>query len=166
MAEPVKNKKVVYLLICAVAGVWGVIVYQLFLKDAGEDYVLQNAVGKQKHEPFDQYLAKPDTFKLALQYRDPFLGEGGAKVVENPGPVNPIPMVRPAVITPPINWGSIRYMGRFVNSGSKKTVVIISLNGKEHMIENGVVFEGVKLLKITPDSILVSWQGKQKYIKQ
>lgn len=165
MAEAVKSKKLTYLLICAVAGVWGVIVYQLFFRDAGEDYVVRTGVGKLKNEPFDQYLAKPDTFRLALNYRDPFLDRRTAVVVENPVVKNILPM-KPIIMAPPINWGSIRYTGRFVNPGTKKTVVIISVNGKEQMIESGAVFEGVKLLKITPDSILVSWQGKQKYIKQ
>ena len=166
MGEPVKNKKLTYLLICAVAGVWGIIVYQLFLKDRGEDFVPRTAMPKQKHEPYDQYLPKTDTFKLVLNYRDPFIDKMTSSIKESPVAVKTLPAIKPSIAAPPINWSSIRYTGRFVNPVSKKAVVIVTLNGKEQMMETGMVVDGVKLLKITLDSIMVSWQGNQKYIRQ
>ncbi|TKC09081.1 hypothetical protein [Pedobacter frigoris] len=166
--QPVKNKKLTYLLICAVAAVWGIIIYRVLFNESDDDYQPNFAAVKTVHEPYDQYVAKKDTFRLVLNYRDPFVG--GAYV--DPEPVQAVGTIAPAVNynpppkPPPINWSGIRYSGYVVNPQNKKLVSIIVVNGNERMVTEGEVFEGVKLLKNKRDSILVSWQGKQKYIKQ
>ena len=169
--QPVKNKKLTYLLLCAVAAVWGIVIYRLFFAEAGEDYKPAFAERQVVHEPYDQYAEKPDTFRLALNYRDPFLG-GTAKIAD---PVVTVPassstalhaaLSRPA-LPPPINWNAIQYTGRIINPVTKKAVSIVTVNGRERMLSEGEVFEGLKLLKNKRDSILVEWQGKQKHIKQ
>lgn len=168
--QPVKNKKLTYLLICAVAAVWGIVIFRLFFAEAGEEYQPAFAERKQVHEPYDQYAAQPDTFRLVLNYRDPFLGTSAK--IEKPGPsVNPATAALHAALSkpalpPPINWSGIGYIGRIVNPVSKKIVSIVTVNGRERMLAEGEVFEGLKLIKNKRDSILVEWQGKQKYIKQ
>jgi hypothetical protein len=165
--EPVKNKTMTYLLICAVAMVWGIIVYRVFFNDTEEDDLNGVVTTKAVHEPYDQYVAKNDTFHLALNYRDPFLGKmmvtpAGVKV-SSPKPVNRMP---PKPIPPALNWETIRYTGYITNPTTKKVVAILSVNGMERMTAEGESFQGVKLLKNKKDSILVSWMGKQKYIRQ
>jgi hypothetical protein len=170
--QPVKNKKLTYLLLCAVAAVWGIVIYRLFFADAGGDYKPAFGTVKPVHEPYDQYVEKPDTFKLGLNYRDPFL----AGPVKSTEPIATKPALsaadaalhaalsRPA-LPPPINWSVIQYTGRILNPVSKKIVSIVTVNGKERMLSEGEVFESVKLIKNKRDSILVEWQGKQKYIR-
>ena len=166
--QPVKNKKLTYLLICAVAVVWGIVVYKFVFNDTGDDYALKSFPVKKVDEPYDQYAAKPDTFKLALNYRDPF-GEHGQAVVVQELPVSagqPTNFIPTPMPPPPIDWSFIRYSGYVTSPATKKLVSIMVVNGQERMVAEGEVFGGVKLLKNKKDSILVSWQGKQKYIKQ
>lgn len=157
-----------YLLLCAVAVVWGVIVYRLFFNDSGEDGAVGFLQPKAVHEPYNQYVAKNDTFKLALNYRDPFLG----KINDHPETaVKAIPaahkeLIPVKFIPPPVNWSVIRYSGYITNPKTKKIVAIVMVNDKERMMGEGEHFQGVELLKNKKDSILVSWMGKQKYIKQ
>lgn len=166
--EAGKNKKVTYLLICAVAAVWGIIVYRVFFNESGDDEVTSSFKAKTADEPYDKYVAKNDTFKLALSYRDPFLGKAAvvAEVVKaGPAVEHALPVpIKPFV--PALNWSSIKYSGYITNPKTKNIVSIVTVNGKERMIGEGEIFEGVKLLKNKRDSILVSWLGKQKYIKQ
>lgn len=165
--QAVKNKKLTYLLICAVAAVWGIIVYKVLFNEVEADYEPKFNAVKEAQEPYDQYLAKDDTFKLALNYRDPFLG--GVSAIENKGVGAIVPVqanFNPAPPPPPIDWSVIKYSGYIVNPITKKLVAILMINGREQMITEGQTFEGVKLLQNRRDSVLVSWQGKKKYIKQ
>lgn len=82
--QAAKNKKLTYFLICAVAVVWGVILHRVFFNNTEEDYVLKNPSAMAKHEPYDQYVLKEDTFKLALNYKDPFLGGMAPASTEKP----------------------------------------------------------------------------------
>ncbi|MNL72891.1 hypothetical protein D3C87_1982790 [compost metagenome] len=74
--------------------------------------------------------------------------------------------VTPPRFDPPINWEIIKYLGYVVSPDTKKLVSIVAINGNERMLSDGEFLEGVKLLKNRRDSILVSWQGKKKYIKR
>ncbi|TDQ11565.1 hypothetical protein [Pedobacter metabolipauper] len=165
--EPVKNKKLTYLLICAVAAVWGIVLYRIFFNEPEEDYTIKNNTAKIEREPYDQFLVNNDTFKLAVNYRDPFLDKNYAA----PEPVVKAATPSASNFNPPpmpgmVDWSSIKYSGYIVNPTTKKLVSIVIVNGREHMIEEGGTFDGLKLLKNKKDSILVSWQGQQKYIKQ
>lgn len=160
-----KNKKLTYLLICAVVAVWGIILYRVLFNNSDDDYQLKAQPIAKKIEPYDQYELKRDTFRLALNYKDPFTGiaEAPAKPVETgPKSTNFVP----PPFRPPINWGVIKYKGYVINPLTKKMVSIVEINGKERMLAEGKFLEGVKLLKNKKDSILVYWQGKQKHIKQ
>jgi len=162
-----KNKSVTYLLIAAVAVVWGIIVYRIFFMEPPED---QGTFLKSTapHEPFDQYEVSNDTFTLALNYRDPFLGKAGipAEAPKTGQAAGGSPQVPVKPVPPPINWGAISYSGYLANPRTKRLVSILTVNGKERMVAEGESLEGVKLLKNRKDSVLVSWMGKQKYIKQ
>lgn len=166
--QATKNKKLTYFLICAVALVWGVILYRLFFKNAEDDYVLKSASAGIRREPYDQYVLKEDTFKLALNYKDPFLG--GIAPASQPDlsgqVVKQVNFVPPAPVKPTVDWSVIKYSGYIINPVTKKVVSIIVVNGKERMLAEGEHFEGAQLLKHKRDSVLISWKGKQKYIKQ
>lgn len=163
--EAGKNKKLTYLLICAVAAVWGIILYRVLFNNSDDDYQLKAQPVAKKAEPYDQYELKRDTIRLALNYKDPFTGivEAPAKLVETSAkPTNLVP----PPFRPPINWEVIKYRGYVINPQTKKVVSIVEINGRERMLTEGEFLEGVKLLKNKKDSILVYWQGKQKHIKQ
>ena len=156
-----------YLLICAVAMVWRIIAYRVFFNEAGEDQANPVVAQKTDHEPYDRYVAANDTFRLALNYRDPFLGKQvvAATELKSTAPKQVVPTI-PKPIVAPLNWSAIRYSGYVTNPITKKMVAILTVNGTERMAAEGESFQGVKLLKNKKDSILVSWMGKQKYIRQ
>jgi len=165
--EQVKNKAMTYLLICAVAMVWGIIAYRVFFNEAGDDQANQVVAQKTDHEPYDRYVAANDTFRLALNYRDPFLAKEVAAAIDvkSAAPKQVVPTI-PKPIVAPLNWSAIRYNGYVTNPITKKMVAILTVNGTERMTAEGESFQGVKLLKNKKDSILVSWMGKRKYIRQ
>lgn len=160
-----KNKKVTYLLICAVSIVWGLILYKVFSNDTDVEEGFQQPVVSGTSEAYDQFVTRPDTFKLALNYEDPFVGSvktEQVKVVEKIKAINYTALqVRPLV-----DWTGVSYSGYVVNPMTKKLVAILVVLGQERMLAEGEVFAGLKLLKNKKDSVLVSWQGKQKFIKQ
>jgi hypothetical protein len=164
--QPVKNKVLVYLLICAVAMVWGIILHKVFFKHEEEGFSVEPR-SKAPLEAYNRYETKPDTFHLVLSYRDPFLNKPAQIYSVNDvrektvfAPVTPIATI------PKVVWPEIKYNGGIVNPRSKKAVAIMSVSGTERMIEEGQTFAGVKLLKNRPDSILVQWNGLKKNIKQ
>lgn len=165
MMQPTKNKKLTILLICAVAAVWGIIIFRIvFREDSSGSHVIPSKM-KIVDEPLDQYFVKEDTVELLLSYRDPFLGHVASGTRERVEQVSQpvaieVPYVEPVVI----NWPDIVYAG-YINNGNKK-VCIVSVNGREQMIAEGETFENVKLVKNSNDSILVEWQGNRKYVKQ
>lgn len=163
--EAGKNKKLTYLLICAVVAVWGIILYRVLFNNSDDDYQLKAQPVAKKTEPYDQYELKRDTFRLALNYKDPFTGMVEAPVKPVETSAKPTNLVPPP-FRPPINWEAIKYRGYVINPQTKKVVSIVEINGKERMLAEGEFLEGVKLLKNKKDSILVYWQGKQKHIKQ
>ena len=156
----------IFLLAAAVAVVWGIIVYRVFFNEPIEEQGIRSP-SRTEHEPYDQYVVKNDTARLALNYRDPFLGTPAT--IASKDTITPIVSATTPVqknIPPPLNWETIRYNGFITNPVTKKMVAILSVNGAERMTIEGETFQGVKLLKNKRDSILVSWMGKQKYIKQ
>jgi hypothetical protein len=165
--QPVKNKKLTYLLICAVAAVWGIILYRVFFNEAADEYEPTNQHSQIEKDPYDQYVAREDTFRLVLNYRDPFLGTLQNDVVDkSTSAISPQVNIPVAPPPPPIDWSFVKYSGYVVNPKTKTLVSIISVNGVERMIAEGETFGGVRLLKNKRDSILISWQGKNKHIKQ
>jgi len=162
-----KNKKLTILLICAVAAVWGIIIYRiLFNEESGGAKPLFASV-KLIDEPLDQYFIKEDTASLVLSYRDPFLGGVYSDLKHIADHSQASVAIAPAVVEPiPINWPAIQYSGYISNSSNQNGVSIVSVNGKERMVAEGEVFEGVKVVKNNKDSILVEWEGNRKHIKQ
>ncbi|PWG78042.1 hypothetical protein [Pararcticibacter amylolyticus] len=161
-----KNKKMTYVLIVSVAAVWGIIFYRIYTAAAGdEEYVQPAAYSKTTYQSLDEYQLK-DTAKLSLNYRDPFSGQAAVPepvVAENQ---NAKPFIASAPPPPPpVNWSIIHYTGYIVNSGLKRMVAIMNINGKEYMLSEGQKAEGVTLLKNYRDSVKVSYQNKTKYIR-
>jgi hypothetical protein len=164
-----RNKPLTYLLILSVAAVWGIIFYRLFNASGEEEKNHESFVPHHSpNESLEDYRFK-DTFSLALSYADPFLKgistpiQGGSVTVQNP--VINASLSSPKPIAPPINWEIIKYTGFILNSSGKKIVSIITISGKEYMLAEGDGVAGVKLLKNAKDSIMVSYQNKNKFIR-
>lgn len=158
-----KNKKLTYLLIVAVAGVWGILLYRVFaaVKSNDDDQPV-TAVAPVK-EAFNDFSIPKDTAKLLLNYRDPF---GLTKPKDTAAVLNRAVNVihKPAIADPVINWSFITYSGYIRNPVSKRLVALVSINGQSLTLAEGEIRNHVKLLKNLRDSIKISYQGKVKYI--
>jgi hypothetical protein len=163
-----KNKKLTYLLICSVLAVWGIIVYRVFARSAGDQKEYGSSPARKvSEEPLDDYELK-DTFTLSLNYRDPFLGKGGAEEEQTVALElldGPLSVFNNFPVPPPIDWSFIRYAGRVVNPTSRRTITLLIIDNIETMIGEGEQIRGVKLIKNYRDSVKVSFQGKEKFIR-
>ena len=162
-----KNKKMTIVLILSVSAVWGIIFYKLFSASGGDDtYVLSATVAPPAYESLDDYKLK-DSFKLQLNYRDPFLGKQVRPDTAASSGLKPastqIP-VRPVISKPPVNWGAIKYTGYITNPANKRIVSILTINNKEYMLSDGEAADGLKLVKSFKDSVKVSYQQSVKNI--
>ena len=156
-----KNKKFTFLLILAVAVVWGIIVYQLF--KASEETVPTPLTGnKVPAKKAVRYFSSPDTFSLSLDYRDPFFAESTISQADS-SPVQ-VAVKAPVLVKPFVDWQPIKYAGYILNPATKKRVSILSLNGREQMLEENQEAGGVKLLRNAGDSVLVRYQGEVKFL--
>ncbi|MEZ5199165.1 MAG: hypothetical protein R2764_23120 [Bacteroidales bacterium] len=124
-----KNKKVLYILLPAVFIVWGYIAFKIF----GHLY-------RNDSVPFTQGEIKtvakknsiPDTFSLINNYPDPFLKR---RIKKN----NTVSKrVKKTIYdTKKIVWPVIKYTGRMENQHTKKSLVSITVNGKECIFKTG-----------------------------
>ncbi|NII83304.1 MULTISPECIES: hypothetical protein [unclassified Pedobacter] len=157
-----KSKKTTYILICCVAGVWGIIFYRVFAGLAAEDNIPVNS--KTIKEPyFNMTDHANDQVTLEMGYTDPFALANSAPepIVKSAVPVLPS---MPVPIKPQVNWTGIIYSGQIYNRTEKKHVAIISVNGKEVMLSEGERANGLKFIKRVGDSIKVEYQNATKFL--
>ncbi|OFX36396.1 MAG: hypothetical protein A2X08_14920 [Bacteroidetes bacterium GWA2_32_17] len=162
-----KNKSVRYILIFLVVLVWGTIAYKLFsYVNSDEDEIVSQNIPKQKNEQ----NTVSDTFQLASNYRDPFLGKGNNSNNQNGNPNNQkvIKIVKqkeiPKVEKTIINWPKFSYQGIITNQKSKNQTGLLKINGKDFIIYQGNVINEVEINKLFNDSVIVKYAGELKTI--
>jgi hypothetical protein len=161
-----KNKPVTYVLLVAVALVWGIIIYRVF-SSLNDDPPVLTATSPQKKEALNDYAVKEDTAKLNLHYRDPFNVASPPK--DTARITNHAITVKAAVEVvkkPATDWSAISYKGFIRNPESKQLIAMIRYNNQSIMLSEGQSFGPLRLVKHKGDSILIKYQGKTKYISQ
>jgi type II secretory pathway component PulC len=159
-----KNKKMTYLLGAAVVIVWAIIIYRVFDASGSGDDSPMEITGKPQKEAYNDFEVAKDTTRLLLNYRDPF-GLVKQKDTAAVNVKNDRKSVSPPA-KPVVNWGFIKYSGYILNPGSKKTIALISINGKSAMLAEGETIDNVKLLKNMRDSVKVTYNGQVKFIRK
>ncbi|MBS1520718.1 MAG: hypothetical protein JST50_06975 [Bacteroidetes bacterium] len=159
-----KNKKLTYLLIVIVAGLWGLIIYSVLGAVSADDDTSAQAPISIVKEAYNDFSVPKDTAKLLLNYRDPF-GIVKQKDTTSIKAVKSLahPVV-PAVTKPAMNWSFITYSGYIRNPSTKKLITLVNINGQNTTLSEGESKSQVKLLKNLRDSIKVSYAGKTKFI--
>jgi hypothetical protein len=157
-----KSKKMTYLLICCVAGVWGIIFYRIFTGMATEDSAeLSTRTAREPY--FNMIDHAKDAVVLEMGYSDPF-ASGYSEPANTPAlSVQALPSM-PLPTKPKVNWSGIIYSGQIYNRIEKRHVAIISINGKEVMLSEGERANGLKFIKRIGDSIKVEYQDAVKYL--
>jgi hypothetical protein len=160
-----KNKKLTYLLIVLVLGLWGMIVYRIFnAVTANDDDNIAQSV-KPLKEALNDYAMVKDTATLSLHYSDPFkTAQKTEKDTVTRSHTHVVIRPNPRPTPPAINWSVITYSGYIRNPASKKLIALLNINGRSVALAEGETREQVKLLKNLRDSIKVIYQGKTKFI--
>ena len=156
-----KNKYLKYLLIAAVACVWGTILFRIV-----------NAMG-DKRPPVISRNELPATISteqgnrhyiLVAQYADPFLKDVALPVELMAQPLAAAVVAPPP---PPVDVSFVQYMGMISNVNQPKNKVgLVSVQGKEEMVKEGDVVAEVKIKKILPSEVKVVYKGKEFVVKK
>lgn len=162
-----KGKTATYLLIAAVAAVWGLIIYRIFAS-IGDDVPVSASALPGKKVPLDDYAFKPDTTRLLLNYRDPF---GKSSTVSTSDTSNLKKTASKVTLTAApvkkeITWPAISYGGYIQNPESKKLIALLHINGRNVMLAEGESVDGVKLIKNLKDVVNLQYQGESRSFSQ
>lgn len=165
----IRMKKVINIgLIVFVLALWGTIVYRY----VNNYFYPQSSIIE---EDYNQYslikINKRDTFNLANLNRDPFLGKITIKYkaisINNNSTIkvsNKISKPISSKISTPIP--TIQYFGIIKSSSKKDEMIIVKINNVVKKMRLNSEFEGVKVNKVFKDSILISFNKKQLFIKR
>lgn len=167
-----KNKKLTYILIPLVLGLWGTILYKIFHTVNTKSTDL--SVNKNIITDNMQTQTVLDTFSIHPVYNDPFLRKktNNANYQKaQPKPATNISetkkVVKPEVTQPSaITWPGIVYNGLVKNQKSNKLLAMIQVNGQSNIMQTGDVFAELQLVKVTKDSIEILFHSERKTIKK
>lgn len=163
-----KNKKSLYILLPAAAGLWAYIIY-LVVSGMGNsnDFMPSNA---QPMVFSDSLVKGQDTFRLSLAYNDPFLKKikaySPSERASKPETLTPKPKAQPKPKQPSVSWPTITYGGSIAGGGGKKEVIILIIGSQEEIGKEGDVLRGVKILQIDPNVIDLEYKGDIKKISR
>lgn len=158
-----KGNKGLYILLPIVAIVWGLIAYRV-VKYVGQSNTLTPTlpVTEIKFEP-EKFEA--DTFSILANYADPF--EADMHLASSSSIAIPhIPTVNQPVQTQAEKQSepTVLYNGMISNKKWKRTFALLKVNGKQNLLMINETANNIKLLKISPDSIIVLSSGKKRTI--
>lgn len=110
-------------------------------------------------------ITKPDTFELHLNKRDPFLdkmktsykAEASAPRVLKKKTIN-------NVISIPLIWPDVQYLGFLLSKNETKTVVL-RIDKLIVRLNKGEEASGIKLQRIFKDSVEITMKNQRKIIK-
>lgn len=158
-----KNKKAIWVLLPAVLGLWGLIIFRVsnaVNSDDPKPIVRQELLNAAASTKEIQY------YELKLDYDDPFLK--GRRPIVRKAPVKPSnsqkakPVVKKTVKKLPLIWPSIEYKGTIGSEKGNKSMVILHVNGESWFMSSKEEKDEIKLLKTYQDSVIVEYKGKEK----
>ncbi len=155
-----------------ILGVVVIMIWALFVRgilkgldDSGNDILPLRAVTKKI--PFNDYEQKKDTARILLNYRDPFHAGTTPSLKDTMmRQVKHREIALPAIPKPVEDLSFIKYSGFIYNPATKTTISIISVNGKNAMVADGEVTDGIKIIKNMKDSIKISYRNKIRFISR
>ncbi|MEM7104362.1 MAG: hypothetical protein AAF502_14585 [Bacteroidota bacterium] len=157
-----KAKTTQYILGLALIVIWGIIGQKVFAALKNDD---QYSVIAQNDIPVTS-ITEQDSFTLFLNYDDPFrltTKKNSSKVQKPIGKHKPVKRTIPKK-APSVKVPNFAFKGMIKNHRTGKQAGLISVDGKYLQLDKGEILEGIKLLTITRDSALISWNGTPKTI--
>lgn len=155
-----KSRVTTYLLVCAVLGVWGVVVWKLFF--SGPELPATVAA-----KPPSQARPEPEEDFLLLNYSDPFMRNTGS---DSPAvPVEAVvrtvapPVAPPPKISKPQSRPPVKYAGT-IGKGDRISHVFEHA-GLLHPLSPGDELEGYTLIEVFDDSVRMTKDGERFTIR-
>lgn len=146
-----KTKTNTYLLLFAVAVVWGVIIYKLLFSIHTTEHNSKNI------EQFtSSNIIKIDSvqkFAIKANYRDPFLGRINH-------PIKKKTIIKKAIIKPKVVFPKIEYSGVISSGNSNK--FIIKINREQFFFNINDIFQEIQLLSGDKTQITVLYQSESR----
>lgn len=159
-----ERKKLNTILIVAVALIWGIVIYKFaapyFMK---KEPVLTAEVLVKK--PIE-LIQKKDTVALVFPDRDPFLGRTVTLRKPRPQPATLKKTSKSNVISKPVQWPKIAYMGFVKSQSSKGRLGLVRIDGKLHRVQSGMVVNGIKISRVDVDEIRVKNGREERVFKR
>lgn len=158
-----KNKKLIYILLPLVIAIWGLIILR-FIKQAHPFH--GKLVEKESALAIKGLIIDRDTSILILKYRDPFLSGVSRRNVDrvfsetifrNTENLTSVPK---AIISIP----DTKYYGLVVNPKSRNKLGLMKIDNKDFLVQEGDVISGERVLKLHPDSVIISFKRLRKTI--
>ncbi|MCI5055086.1 MAG: hypothetical protein MRY83_03200 [Flavobacteriales bacterium] len=145
-----KKQKNIILIIVALV-VWGYLVfviYDKFFRTVDDSFYVEN-----DQDPFNTVSKeKQDTYRLHLNYRDPFLSRNFTQnITKTP--------IKKEVVEE--KWPQILYVGSIKNDDASEEIAIVKILDVEHFWTINNKIGDLKLLKINKEEIIVL-RGKEK----
>ncbi len=151
-----KNKKLIIFLLFLVIGIWGLIIFKIFIHPNNDKV---KSFSNESDSTNFILPEKQDTFSIINSYDDPFRIN-----VEPKAKKGNIILPKPQKVEVKRDWPVIQYNGLIKNQSSSHTVALVNINGKRYVAEPGKEFEKVQLLKIWRDSIQVVFNSERRVI--
>jgi hypothetical protein len=160
-----KNKKTLYILIPVNILVWGFFVYR-FYSAFTESNVPLSPVQTKAIKVLE--LKDSVTYKLSMDYKDPFLKDSKREYVRNYSNVGQQPkkvvqVKTPTVVIPPKQLPDVKYLGLIKNNSSGLTTALVSVNGQSKLIKQNEVIDGITFKTFNQDSLVAKW-GRERIV--
>jgi len=159
-----KSKKNLYILLAAVVIIWGLIIYRIIANVSFSADIPQNF--SSTIQPINEQI-KLDSFSIQANYRDPFLGKYIKKEVKKPVAKTGVKKVvkQPVlnIISPKYN---VRYKGIIANKNAKNSLAVLTIDGKELLMQKSDKYKDLTLLSIAKDSVLIGAPNGNFYVKR
>ncbi|MEO6303098.1 MAG: hypothetical protein ABIP51_07980 [Bacteroidia bacterium] len=162
-----KGKKAIYILVPLNIAIWGFFIYRFYAAYTSTDDI-EISVNTESFK-IDE-IKDSVTYKLALNYPDPFLREGEKQknssnysLSEGQKKEKKITVVKtptPAIVkqTP-----DVKYLGLIKNTSSGAATALVSVNGQSKLIKANETIDGVTFKSFDQNQLIAQW-GKEKIV--
>lgn len=159
-----------YVLLVAVACIWGIIIYQIVTRANANDGSDVYVAGVE--EPMQKLGSsiQKDSFDLILNYKDPF----GKRLKSNKPKVTTTstgPRVRARPLPKPkekeekeekIVWPEVRYQGLMQSRNSNTQTALLTLQGRSEIVHENDIVSGLTIERVYQDSIRLKFKDESK----
>ena len=162
------KKKVNIILLIAVLGLWGTVIYKYV-----SHFFLKNDIIITKAENYKIDAGKrieKDTFQLAQIPRDPFLNNSIEEKKSPPARANTEVKRAPIIEKPKkviiSTFPKVKYYGYIKSKDSSKELLLVNVDGKVLKMNINEDKGGFKIIQFTKDSIKATYNKEVKWIRR